>query len=397
MPGFAQRVYNMEKTAEIINGVFKGMTSPDIISFGGGSPANELLPVDIVRSIAETALRRGSRGTEALQYGKPQGLPDLKQAIADKLMAPMGLDCDADQLIITSGGMEAIYLVCQLYLEPGDVILVESPTFVHAVECFDMLQAKCIAVEMDEKGMILQDLEDKVKKYKPKMIYTIPTFQNPSGRTLSQERRKKLAQIGSEYDVIILEDDPYRNLRYSGKDLSTVKEFDETGNTIFINSFSKIFAPGARLGYAYGAPNVIAGMVNIKTATNSFTSTMAQVVGAEYLKGGHYDAHLPGIISLYRDRRDVMLQCIDRYFPEGTRHTYPDGGLYTWVQLPEHINVTKLLPVAAEHNLAYISGEGFFTEGGGKGSNCMRMCFSNVSEEKIRVGVERLGNLLKNY
>lgn len=373
------------------------MTSPEIISFGGGSPANELLPADIVRSITNEYFRMDKRGVEALQYGKPQGLPDLKQAIADKLMAPMGINADTDQILVTSGGMEAIYLVCQLYLEPGDVILLESPTFVHAVECFDMMQAKCIAVEMDKDGMIMEDLEAKVKKYKPKMIYTIPTFQNLSGRTLTLERRKKLAEIGSEYDVVILEDDPYRNLRYSGESLGAVKEFDQTGNTIFINSFSKIFSPGARLGYAYASPEIIANMMHIKTATNSFVSTLAQVVGAEYLKGGYYDEHLPKIISLYRQRRDVMLDCIDRFFPEGTRHTYPDSGLYTWVELPEHINVTKLLPEAAKQNLAYISGEGFFTEGGGKGSNCMRMCFSNVSEEKINIGVERLGNLLKNY
>lgn len=395
MAKFAQRVSDMAKTAEIISSAFKGMTSPDIISFGGGSPANELLPADIVRSIANEYITMDKRGVEALQYGNPQGLPDFKQAIADKLMAPMGINASVDDILVTGGGMEAIYLVCQLYLEPGDVILVESPTFVHAVECFDMMQAKCIAVTMDKDGMVMEDLEEKIKKYNPKMIYTIPTFQNPSGRTLALERRRKIAELASEYDVVVLEDDPYRNLRYSGESLPAIKQFDKNDNIVFINSFSKIFSPGSRLGYAYAAPNVIAGMINIKTATSSFTSTISQVIGAEYLKAGYYDEHLPKIIAHYRERRDAMFDCLGRYFPDGTKFTFPDGGLYIWVELPVRYSATELLPLAAQHGIAYVSGEGFFTEGGGKGSNCMRMCFSNVSVEKINIGVERLGRLLK--
>jgi len=274
------------------------------------------------------------------------------------------------------------------------VILVEEPTFVHCVEIFEMFEARCIAVRTDDDGIDPEDVELKIKQYNPKFVYVIPTFQNPSGRTLSLERRKKLAELGTKYDVIILEDDPYRDIRFEGEEIPPIKSYDTSGNTVLANSFSKIFSAGARLGYVNAAPEILEKMYNAKTATNSQTNTTLQLICAEFFKRGLFDEHLRKTRELYRERRDVMLECIDRFFPEGTKRTTPQGGLFTWVELPGDIDTAELLKKAGEYKVAFIAGAPFFTEGGGKGKNCMRLSFGNVPPEKIRIGMERLGRLL---
>ncbi len=398
MPHFAERMKTMEKSARIIRNLFGAMGDPGLISFSGGAPAKEALPIDIVREIAEDVLRSEKRGVEALQYGSVQGLPDLREVVVRELLSPKGIDAKAENILITSGGLEGINLLCQLFIDPGDVILVESPTFVHCVEIFEMFQAKCISVAMDENGMIPEDLEEKIRRYDPKVVYVIPTFHNPTGRTLSLERRKKIAEMGSRYDVVILEDDPYRDIRYSGEDLKPIKAFDETGNTVLANSFSKIFSPGSRLGYVLASDPVIEKLLDAKSATNSHTSMLPQVICAEFFKRGHYPAHHRMICDLYRTRRDVMLKSIDLFFPAGTKRTFPDGGLFTWVELPGSIDTTELLADATSDpdvKVAYVAGEGFFIEGGGMGKNCMRLSFGAVPPEKIRIGAERLGKFLR--
>ncbi len=397
MSQFAERMTTMEKSAAIIRKLFGAMNDPDLISFGGGAPAKEALPIDIVREITNEVMRIDKRGVEALQYGSVMGLQDLREVVVNELLSPKGVDAKVDNLLITSGGLEAMNLLCQLYIDPGDVILVESPTFVHCVEIFEMFQAKCISVDMDDNGMVTEDLEAKIIKYRPKIVYVIPTFQNPTGRTLSLDRRKKIAELGSQYDVIILEDDPYRDIRYSGRELQPIKAFDETGHTVLANSFSKIFSPGSRLGYVLASDEVTAKLFDAKTATNSHTSMLPQVICAEFFKRGYYPDHHKMICDLYRERRDTMIECIDRFFPEGTKRTFPDGGLFTWAQLPGGINTTELLVESTTNpdvKVAYVAGEGFFIEGGGMGNNCMRISFGGVSPEKIRIGAEKLGNLI---
>ncbi|MGE5678748.1 MAG: PLP-dependent aminotransferase family protein [Pseudomonadota bacterium] len=397
MSKFAQRMITMESTAGVIRNLFSAMGDPELISFGGGAPAKEALPIDIVREITNDVMRIEKRGIEALQYGPVMGAKDLREIIVNVLLAPKGVKAELDNIMITSGGLEPINLLCQLYIDPGDVILVESPTFVHSVEIFDMFQAKCIAVDMDDNGMVPEDLEEKVRKYDPKMIYVIPTFQNPTGRTLSLERREKIAEIGSRYDVIILEDDPYRDIRYSGNDLLPIKAFDKTGHTVLANSFSKIFSPGSRLGYVYANKEITEKLFDAKTATNSHTSMLPQIICAEFFKRGYYPEHHKRICDLYRERRDVMIESIDRFFPEGTKRTFPDGGLFTWAELPGGIDTTELLKESTSRpdvKVAFVAGERFFTEGGGKGSNCMRLSFGGIEPERIRIGIERLGRLI---
>ncbi len=315
MPKFAQRMKTMEKSANIIKGLFGAMNDPALISFGGGAPAREALPVDIVREIAADVITTDKKGIQALQYGSVMGLPELREVVVEHLLAPKGIKAKAENILITSGGLEGVNLLCQVYIDPGDIILVESPTFVHCVEIFEMFEAKCIAVDMDDDGMNTEDLEAKIIKYKPKMVYVIPTFHNPTGRTLSLERRQKIAELGSKYDVIILEDDPYRDIRYSGSDLLPIKAFDKTGHTVLANSFSKIFSPGSRLGYILADDEISSKLFNAKTATNSHTSMLPQVICAEFFKRGYYPAHHRMICDLYRQRRDAMIECIDKCFP----------------------------------------------------------------------------------
>ena len=380
----------MEGSARIVRHLFSAMTDPEMISFGGGAPAMEALPVDIVREIANDVLTRDKRGLEALQYNNPIGLKDLRDVVARILLEPKGVHAGVDDIMIVNGGLETMNLLCQVVIDPGDVILVESPSFVHCFETFEMFQAHCVAVETDEDGIVPDDAERKMKEYHPKMVYVIPTFHNPTGKTLTRERRQRLAELGSQYDVLILEDDPYRDLRYSGEELPPIKVFDKTGHTVLANSFSKIFSPGARLGYVVAAPPIMERLLDAKTATNSHTSALAQVLCAEFFKRGYFDEHLKKIRAIYRERRDVMIDSIDTYLPKGTKRVFPDGGLFTWVELSGDINTTELLKEAAAYKVAFIAGEGFFVEGGGKGRNCMRISFGNVPPEKIRVGMERL-------
>ncbi len=399
MMKYAARMKSMEKSAAIIRNLFGAMNDPEMISFGGGAPAKESLPVDIVREIAMDVLRRDTRGVEALAYGSVMGVSDLREVVVTHLLAPKGVAASAENIMILSGGLEAMNLMCQVFIEPGDVILVESPTFVHSVEIFDMFQARCIAVDMDDDGMIPEDLEAKILKHNPKMVYVIPTFQNPTGRTLSLERRKRIARLGSRYEVVILEDDPYRDIRYSGKDLPPIKAFDESEHTVLANSFSKIFSPGSRLGYILASSEIITRLFDAKSATNSHTPILPQILCAEFFKRGYYPAHHKALCDIHRERRDAMIESIDRYFPPGTKRTFPDGGLFTWVELPGGINTTELLKESTsnpEVKVAYVAGEGFFTEGNGMGSNAMRMSFSAVPPEKIRDGVERLGKLIQS-
>ncbi|MDD2397563.1 MAG: PLP-dependent aminotransferase family protein [Sedimentibacter sp.] len=399
MSKYAKRMKTMEEPANIIKGLFSSMNDPDVTSFGGGAIAKECLPVDIVREIVSDIMTVEGRGYEILSYGPVIGAKDLREVVVKELLAPKGVQANADNIIITTGGMEAMSLMCQLFIEPGDVILVESPTFVHSVETFSMFEAKCIAVEMDDDGMVTEDLEEKIIKYNPKIVYVIPTFQNPTGRTLSLERRQKIAELGSKYDVIILEDDPYRDIRYSGNELLPIKAFDKTGHTVLANSFSKIFSPGSRIGYVYANDDIISKMTDAKSASNSHTSLLPQIICAEFFKRGYYPEHHKLLCDIHRERRDAMIESIDKFFPEGTKRTFPDGGLFTWVELPGGINTTELLKESTlnpDVKVSFVAGEGFFTEGNGKGSNCMRLSFGGNPADKIRIGIERLGNLIKS-
>lgn len=392
MVEFAKRMEYMKASAAVTKHLFESMTDPSIISFGGGAPAKEALPVEELHDIAAAALSREGRGVEALQYGKPMGLLDLRQGIIDHLLTPKGIQGAAtvDNIMIFGGGMEGLYMTGQAFLDKDDVVLVESPTFVQSIQSFEMFQARCIACETDENGYIISDVEKKIKEYAPKLIYVIPTFQNPTGRTTALDRRKALAKLAKQYDVLILEDDPYGDMRYSGSPIPPVKAFDENDNIIYANSLSKIFSPGSRLGYVYASTPIIEKLYDAKTATNSHTGMLSQVLCAEFFNQGYFEPHLKKICDIHKERRDVMMDCLKTMFPKEAMFVYPDGGLFSWVELPEHINTTQMLKLAMEEKVSYMPGEKFFTEGCKIKTNCMRLSFGGVPPETIRVGMERL-------
>ena len=396
MPEFAKRMDYMAGSAAVIRGLFGAMGDPETISFGGGAPASDALPVEELREIAGEILTRSSRGVEALQYGPVQGVQQLRRIVAERLLAPKGVQADEDDILIVNGGLETMNLLCQVYINPGDVILCESPTFVHCVEIFEMFEAKCVGCKTDDHGIVPEDVEEKILALHPKMVYVIPTFQNPTGKTLPDDRRKKLVELGSKYDVIILEDDPYRDLRYSGEELLPIKAYDKTGHTVLANSFSKIFSPGSRLGYVYADHAIIEKLFAAKTATNSHTSMLPQILCAEFFERGYYDAHLKKLIAVHKERRDAMMAALEKNMPEGTKWVFPDGGLFTWVELPGGIDTTELLKEAAAYKVAYIAGAGFFVGNTGEGKNCMRISYGNVTPEKIEIGMQRLGELIRS-
>lgn len=396
MLAFAKRMEYMAGSAAIIRGLFGAMNDPETISFGGGAPASDALPVEQIREIASDILKRDTRGVEALQYGPVQGISQLREIVAEKLLAPKGVLAAADDILIVNGGLETMNLLCQVFINPADVILCESPTFVHCVEIFEMFEAKCIGCKTDAQGIVPEDVEQKILEYHPKMVYVIPTFQNPTGKTIPAERRAKLAELGSKYDVIILEDDPYRDLRYSGEALKPIKAYDQTGHTVLANSFSKIFSPGSRLGYVYADHKIIEKLVDAKSATNSHTSMLPQILCAEFFARGYYDQHLKKLCAVHKERRDAMMAALEKNMPEGTKWVFPDGGLFSWVELPENIDTTELLKEAADYKVAFIAGAGFFVGHTGEGKNCMRISYGNVTPEKIEEGMKRLGNLIKS-
>lgn len=380
----------VDKLMVLIN----SLVNADVISFGGGAPALEAYPIEQLNEIAQAVFQRTPAGFGALKYGSAMGNEELRKQVRDTLLAPCGVETKLENIMISAGGIQPMALLAQLLLDPGDVVLVESPSFVQTSMIFKMYEAKLVPCALEDDGLDMADVEAKIKQYHPKFIYTVPTFQNPTGITMSLAKRKRLAELASQYDVIVLEDDPYREIRYSGEPLPYIKSFDKTGNVILANSFSKIFAPGARLGYVVAEPEILAKFVNLKLALDTCTNGVTQAMCAEFFARGLYPQHLEKLCSVYRSRRDAMIKAMDESFPAGTKHTYPDGGYYVWVELPEGLDATALKgEIAEKTNIVYGDGSIFFTEGNepGAGARCMRMNFTGLTEEVIDANIRKLG------
>ena len=383
-------------TGSAIREIFKVLTRPNMISFAGGSPSAEALPDRECAEIARQVLL--DDGKRILQYGATEGYPPFVESLISYLKEHYGFEATPATVLPTTGSTSCMDLLCKAFINPGDTVLVESPTFLGNMQTLRLYEANLVSIPSDDDGVRIDALEEAAKRHHPKLFYVIPCFQNPSGRTLSLERRQQIAELAAKYHFLVMEDDPYRDIRYSGEDLPPIKCFDTVGNVVVANSFSKIFSPGVRLGYVMAEPETIHYLTEAKSATNSHTSMLPQVLCAEFFKRGYYPAHHKMLCDLYRQRRDAMLECIDKYFPEGTKHSFPDGGLFTWVELPGDIDTAELLKESStdpEVGVAFVAGAGFFVGGSGAGRNCMRMSFGNNSPEKIREGVMKLGKLIE--
>ena len=378
-------------TGSAIRDIFKLLGKPGMISFAGGNPSNSALEPDVVRGLACEAIDR--YGTNALQYGGTEGLPGLRAGIADYLSSTAGVRCTADNILPVQGSSQAFDLLLKTLIDPGDVILVESPTFLGAIQAMRIYKAQLIAMPMDEGGVIIDEVEKLVKQHHPKMMYIIPTFQNPTGRTLCLERRKALAEMAAKYGFVIAEDDPYRDLRYEGEELPSISSFDEEGWVVYLSSFSKYIAPGLRVGAA-AVPHagLLRKMVIGKQSSDVHSPILTQAIVELYLEKGLLPDHLKRICGEYRKQLTAMLEGFS-FFPEGTRHTLPQGGLFVWAELPEGMDAMAALNRAIEQNVAFVPGTHFYPDGGH--ANTLRLNFSMQEVDVIRAGMERLGRAIK--
>ena len=393
---YAQRTQRIKASA--IRELLKLTENPEVISFAGGLPAPEVFPIDEFREACLRVLK--DQGPLALQYGSTEGYLPLREMIA-RHTTRYGIEISADNVLITSGSQQALDLIGKAFINRGDHILVESPTYLGALQAWNTYGAEYVTVRTDDDGMVSDELDEALRAG-PKFIYVLPNFQNPMGVSMSLERREVLVKKADQYGVPIVEDDPYGQLRFEGKHLPAVEVIDArmrvqnghyTGNVIYLSTFSKILAPGLRLAWVIAPPEVIRKLVLVKQGSDLHTATFNQVVAYEVGRHGFLDQHVLKICEVYRERRDVMLEALEEHMPEGVTWTHPQGGLFLWVRLPEACNTTDMFPAAVKNKVAYVPGESFHPNGGG--FNTMRLNFSYSTPEKINEGIGRLGKMLK--
>ena len=387
---FAKRVDNM-KGSEIREAI-KLTLKPGMISFAGGLPAPEMFPVQEMKDAANHVLDEA--GAVAMQYATTEGFDPLREKIAVRMKAKYAIDTVPQQILITNGSQQGLDFSAKLFLDEGDVVLFESPSYMGAFNAFKAYQPKFMGVPTDEDGMIPSELEKILETTeRVKMIYAIPDFQNPTGRTWSLERRKAFMEIINKYDIPVIEDNPYGELRYEGESIPSLKSMDEKGLVIFLGSFSKILAPGYRIGWICAAPDILQRYILVKQGADLQPSTVSQMEISRFMELYDLDAHVEKIRKLYGARRRLMLDTMKQEFPAEVTFTYPKGGLFTWVELPEHMDAREVLKECVERNVAYIPGGAFYPQGGHE--NTCRLNFSNMSEDKIVEGIKRMGEVLR--
>lgn len=388
----ARRMANIK--ASEIREILKITERPEVISFAGGLPAPELFPVEEIKEVNRIVL--DTDGSKALQYTTTEGFKPLRQWIADRMNTRLGTAFDGDNILITHGSQQALDLSGKVFLDEGDIVFCESPTYLAAISAFKAYGCSFIEIPTDEEGMIISELEKQLAAHpEGKLIYVIPDFQNPTGRTWSLERRRQLAGLSAEYGIAVLEDNPYGELRFEGDFLPSVKSFDRTGNILCTGTFSKIFCPGYRIGWIAGDKDVIHQFVLVKQGADLQCNTIAQMELAKFLELYDIDEHIEKIRTVYKKRRDLTVSTMEACFPAGVTFTRPQGGLFAWVVLPDHINARDLLEKCLEQNVAFVPGGSFFPNGGHE--NTFRVNFSNMPDDRIVEGLTRLGTVLQQF
>lgn len=386
---FANRTRMMNSS--VVRETLKLTAKPDIISFAGGMPAPEVFPVEAIRNAVDKVL--DSQGRTALQYGPTDGYLPLREKIAARHRRE-GVACQPEDLLMISGSQQGLDLAGKIFLDPGDLVVCEDPTYTAALSAFRAYECGFLPIDTDDKGMIPQDLEQKLAASpRAKLIYVIPTFQNPTGRTWTLERRKALMALAEKYDLPIVEDNPYGDLRYEGEKMPTLKSMDRDGRVIYLGSFSKVLSPGIRLGWIAAGPELLARLNTAKQGADLQASTIMQMVVNQYLEDNDLDENIRNLNALYHKRRDLMLGLIEKEFPRGCTWTVPQGGLFIWVTMPEHMDTAAIMPAVVARKVAYIPGVSFYA--GGNVTNTLRLNFSNSDEEKIIKGMELMGQVLR--
>lgn len=390
---YADRISNIK--ASEIRELLKLSEQPEIISFAGGFPAPELFPKDKLAEVTSKVLTE--QGEIALQYTTTEGYAPLRKIIVEERMAPAGVKCDISNIMLTNGSQQGLEFSAKLFINEGDIIICESPSYLGAINAFKAYNPKFVEIPMDKDGMVIEDLEKALKGHSNvKMIYTIPDFQNPSGITMSLERRKRIAKLAAEYEIPVIEDSPYGELRFDGERLPSIKAFDEAGYVVTLGTFSKTFCPGLRLGWIVASPEILKKYVLIKQGADLQCNTLCQISSAKFMEQYKLDDHIAKIVEVYRVRRNLMIDSMKKYFPKDVKFTFPEGGLFTWVELREDLDSSKIMEDALKEKVAYVPGASFFPNGGKK--NFFRLNYSNMTNEKIIEGIKRLGNVLyKHY
>lgn len=391
---FAERALTMRSSA--IRELLKVTESREIISFAGGLPAPELFPISVFHQACSKVLAQS--GETALQYGTTEGYRPLREFVS-QMCGRGGIDLTAENVLVTASSQQALDLLGKLFLDRGNLTIVEAPTYVGALQAFHLYGAEFRSVPIDNDGLRYDVLENAMQSH-PKFVYIVPNFQNPSGVTLSLARRKQIVAIAEHYGVPIIEDDPYQALRFEGEGVPSLLALDQQthggrlGNVIQLGTFSKILSPGLRLGWIIAPADIISRLVLLKQGTDLHTSTFTQLLAYEIIRDGFLDQHIPEIRRLYGERCNVMLNALQEFFPHEVRWTRPHGGLFLWITLPEGVDSRAVLETALRHDVAFVPGDAFFANPDA-GSLHMRLNFSNAAPERIQEGIRRLSNAVR--
>lgn len=390
---FSVTIKSMKKSA--IRELLKLTQKPEIISFAGGLPAPETFPIEQLKTITTEILDKN--GAAALQYGATEGVTELRQVLVDRYKK-QGLNIELKNLVITTSSQQALDLVAKIFVDRGDKVIVGLPSYLGGLGAFNSYGAELIGITLDDQGMRSDLLEQKLEELKkqgtkPKFIYVIPDFQNPAGITMPESRRLEIIAIAKKYDVLIVEDSPYREIRFEGKEQPTIFELDNSGHVILLGTFSKTFVPGFRIGWVIAEERIVDKFVTAKQSTDLCTPVLNQMIAAKFMQKGYFDENLKKTIENYREKRKVMLQAFRENMPKGVTWTEPEGGLFLFLRLPEHMDAEVLFKKAIENNVAFVLGSVFHCDGSGK--NTMRLNFSYMSIEKTKEGVKRLAKAIK--
>jgi len=383
----ATRTNNMGSSA--IREILKVVAKPGIVSLAGGIPAPEAFPMQHINKLTQLVLEK--YGSTALQYGTTEGFMPLREALVEYFKG-LGITSTAEEINITTGSQGVLDSLAKIFISPGDPLAVEAPTYLGAIQAFNPYEPNYVQMETDEDGLIPESMEEVIKKHHPKMVYLIPTFQNPTGRTIPVERRKKIAEIAKATDTLVIEDDPYGQLRYRGEFQTPIKVF-APDHVIYCGTFSKIFAPGLRLGFYLAPKFVREWLVKAKQGVDLHTSSLSQTLATEFLNGGYLENHLPKIIELYRPRQEAMLNAMEKFFPDSFTWSKPEGGMFIWAEGPKGMNILELYNEAIENHVAFVPGKYFYTDKGA-GEETMRLNFTMADEATITAAIERLAQAM---
>ena len=364
----------------------------DVISFGGGLPFTGGLPPEDINDVMRSVMEKGM--AEAFQYGETEGRDELKRELA-VIMGQEGIDADPEHVLVTTGSQQALDLLARILIDSGDDIIIEGPTYLGALAAFRPAGPRMTTMHLDTEGLPVADLERVLDEWRgpaPKFVYVVPNFHNPAGVTMSAERRERLLAVAEERDLLIIEDNPYGLLRFEGKSVPPMAS-SGSRHVVYLGTLSKIVSPGIRVGWAYGPPPIIDRLATLKQGADLCSSALNQMFAEEYIRLGYWEKNLEVLKRVYLSRRNAMLSALEKNFPEGSRWTRPEGGLFIWVTLPEFLDTEKMLPLAINQKVAYVPGTAFYADG--TGANQMRLNFSYANEELIAEGIKRLGKVIR--